>query len=229
MVDAEPQIVRALAINLMALGYQVDTAASGEEALKGAADHKPDAMSLDLGLPGIDGVEVIQGLRGWSSAPIIVLTVREAEADKIEALDAGADAYVTKPFGIGELLARLRAALRRAAPADREQPTVVTDDFVIDLGAKTFTDREGHETRLTPTEWSVVESLVRNESKLVSQLQLLKEVWGPQLRTRDQQSASVHGADPTQTEPDPAHRRYFITEPGMGYRFIRSYSDSDTS
>ena len=220
VVDDEPQIVRALSINLKALGYQVDTAASGEDALQRAAQHRPDALILDLGLPGIDGVEVIDGLRGWSTIPIIVLTVREGEADKIRALDAGADDYVTKPFGMGELLARLRAALRRAAPAEREQPNVTTPHFSIDLVAKTVAGPDDREIRLTPTEWAVVETLVRNEGKLVSQLQLLKEVWGPTYEHETNYLRVFIAQIRRKLEPHPSNPRYFITEPGMGYRFV---------
>ena len=149
VVDDEPQIRRTLAINLRARGYQVDLAASGEEALKVAADLRPDVVVLDLGLPGIDGLQVIHGLRGWTQVPIIVLSVREREADKVAALDAGADDYVTKPFGINELLARLRAAVRRATPTDEQTPVVQTPDFRVDLTAKQVT-RSGREIRLTP-------------------------------------------------------------------------------
>ena len=158
VVDDEPQILRALGINLRARGYDVDLAPDGEHALTLAASHHPDVVVLDLGLPGIDGVEVIRGLRGWSTVPIVVLSVRDGERDKVSALDAGADDYVTKPFGMDELMARLRAALRRATPAD-EEPVVETADFTIDLGAKRV-DRGGVEVRLTPTEWHLVEVLV---------------------------------------------------------------------
>jgi two-component system, OmpR family, KDP operon response regulator KdpE len=181
VVDDEPQIRRTLAINLRARGYQVDLAASGEEALKAAADQQPDVVVLDLGLPGIDGLQVIHGLRGWTQVPIIVLSVREREADKVAALDAGADDYVTKPFGINELLARLRAAVRRATPTDEQVPIVQTPDFRVDLAAKQVI-RDGMEVRLTPTEWQLVELLVRNPGRLVSQRQLLHEVWGPKYR-----------------------------------------------
>src|SRR6516165_97485 len=178
VVDDEPQILRALAINLRARGYEVDLAPDGEQALQLAGHHHPDVVVLDLGLPGIDGVDVIRGLRGWSRVPIVVLSVRDAEPDKVAALDAGADDYVTKPFGMDELMARLRAALRRATPAE-EAPVVETADFSIDLGAKRVL-RDGAEVRLTPTEWHLVEVLVRNPDKIVSQQQLLHEVWGPE-------------------------------------------------
>jgi two-component system KDP operon response regulator KdpE len=222
VVDDEPQIVRALSVNLKALGYEVATAASGEEALGKASQRRPDAVILDLGLPGIDGIEVIEGLRGWTTVPIIVLTVRENESNKIAALDAGADDYVTKPFGMGELLARLRAALRRAAPAAKEQPSVTTRHFTIDLGAKTVLGPDGEEVRLTPTEWGVVEMLVRNQGKLVSQVQLLKEVWGPAYEEETNYLRVFMAQIRHKLEPDPSHPMYFITEPGMGYRFVGS-------
>jgi two-component system KDP operon response regulator KdpE len=219
VVDDEAPILRALATNLRARGYEVDLAATGEEALQVAARHRPDVVILDLGLPGISGVEVIDGLRGWSTVPIIVLSARGAEHDKVAALDAGADDYVTKPFGMDELLARLRAALRRNAPAgDTEVATVTTADFVVDLAAKRVTGGDG-EVRLTPTEWGLVETLVRNAGKLVSQRQLLQDVWGPQYRD-ETNYLRVHMAHiRRKLEPDPSRPRYFVTEPGMGYRF----------
>jgi two-component system KDP operon response regulator KdpE len=217
VVDDEPQILRALSTNLRARGFEVDEARSGEEALELAARHRPDAVVLDLGLPGIDGIEVVHGLRGWTEVPILVLSAREDETSKVAALDAGADDYVTKPFGMEELLARLRAALRRATPA-AEEPTVSTDDFVVDLAAKRVT--RGSETvRLTPTEWQVVEILVRNPGKLVSQRQLLQEVWGPQYRTETNYLRLYLAQIRRKLEPVPSRPRYFLTEPGMGYRF----------
>jgi two-component system KDP operon response regulator KdpE len=217
VVDDEPQIRRALDINLRARGYEVDLVETGEAALESAARHHPDVVVLDLGLPGIGGVEVIEGLRGWSNVPIIVLSVRESEAAKVAALDAGADDYVTKPFGIDELLARLRAALRRAAPGE-EAAVVETPDFTIDLVAKRVT-RDGEEVRLTPTEWHLVEVLVRNEGKLVAQRQLLQEVWGPQYHDETNYLRVFMAQVRRKLEPEPSSPRYFITEPGMGYRF----------
>jgi two-component system KDP operon response regulator KdpE len=219
IVDDEPQILRALAINLKALGYEIEAAQSGEEALQRAASHRPDAVILDLGLPGIDGVEVIRGLRGWSDVPIIVLTVREAERDKIQALDAGADDYVTKPFGMGELLARLRAALRRATRDDAEQPILSTPHFSIDLQAKRVVGVDEEEIRLTPTEWGIVEVLVRNQGKLVTQTKLLQDVWGPQYGEETNYLRVFMAQVRRKLEPEPGAPRYFITEPGMGYRF----------
>ena len=217
VVDDEPQILRALAINLRARGYDVDLAPDGEQALQLAGRHHPDVVVLDLGLPGIDGVEVIRGLRGWTSVPIVVLSVRDAEQDKVAALDAGADDYVTKPFGMDELLARLRAALRRATPAD-EAPIVETPAFTIDLAAKRV-HRDGDEVRLTPTEWHLVEVLVRNPGRLVSQRQLLQEVWGPAYATESHYLRVYLAQLRRKLEREPAHPRHLLTEPGMGYRF----------
>jgi two-component system KDP operon response regulator KdpE len=220
VVDDEPGLLRALAINLRARKYAVDVAASGSEALAVAAQHPPEVVVLDLGLPDIDGVEVIEGLRGWSRAPIIVLSARDAEQDKVVALDAGADDYVTKPFGMDELLARLRASLRRtAAPADT--PVVETVDFTIDLASRQASRRDGEQVRLTPTEWHVIEMLVRNEGKLVSQRQLLQEVWGPNYETETHYLRGYVAQIRRKLEPEPARPRYFLTEPRMGYRFTR--------
>ena len=217
VVDDEPQIRRALGINLRARGYQVDLAEDGEQALSLAASHLPDVVVLDLGLPGIDGVEVIRGLRGWSKVPIVVLSVRDAEGDKGAALDAGADDYVTKPFGMDELLARLRAALRRTAPTD-EVAVIDTPDFSIDLAAKRVT-RDGAEVRLTPTEWEIVDALVRHPGRLVTQRHLLQQVWGPQYE-RETNYLRVHlAAIRKKLEPEPGRPRFFVTEPGIGYRF----------
>jgi len=217
VVDDEPQISRALAVNLKARDYDVDVAPTGEKALDLAARRHPDAVVLDLGLPGISGVEVIKGLRGWTSVPIIVLSVRESEAEKVVALDAGADDYVTKPFGMDELLARLRAALRRAALPE-EEAAVETEHFTVDFSVKRISTPDG-EVRLTPTEWHVVEVLVRNRGKLVSQRQLLREVWGPTYEDQTNYLRVFMAQIRRKLEPDPARPRYFITEPGMGYRF----------
>ncbi len=218
VVDDEPQIRRALTTNLRARGYDVDEAETGEQALELAARSHPDLVVLDLGLPGIDGVEVIHGLRGWTQMPILVLSAREDESAKVAALDAGADDYVTKPFGMDELLARVRAALRRATPAD-EEPMVSTVDFVVDLAAKQVT-RGAETVHLTPTEWAVVEVLVRNPGKLVSQRQLLQDVWGPQYRTETNYLRLYLAQIRRKLEPEPTRPRYFLTEPGMGYRFV---------
>jgi two-component system KDP operon response regulator KdpE len=218
VVDDELPMRRTLDIGLRAGGYDVALAATGEEALEMAAREEPDAVILDLGLPGIDGIQVARGLRGWSAVPIIVLSARGAEAVKVAALDAGADDYVTKPFGMDELLARLRAALRRANPAF-DVTTVRTPDFTIDLVAKTVTVPSG-EVRLTPTEWQIVELLVRHRGRLVSQTQLLRDVWGPEYHDETHYLRVYMSQLRRKLEPDPAHPRYFITEPGMGYRVI---------
>ncbi|MCU1354158.1 MAG: DNA-binding response regulator [Acidimicrobiales bacterium] len=216
-VDDEPPMLRALGVNLRARGYDVDLATTGELALQMASSHPPDAVILDLGLPGISGLEVINGLRGWTDTPIIILSAREAQQDKVAALDAGADDYVTKPFGMDELLARLRAALRRASPAPQD-PVVTTADFVVDLPAKRVTTAAG-DVRLTPTEWDLIEVLVRNAGKLVSGRHLLQSVWGPQYG-EETNDLRVHFAHiRRKLEPDPSRPRYFVTEPGMGYRF----------
>ena len=218
VVDDEPQIRRALATNLKARDYEVEQAATGEEALEVAATTHPDVVILDIGLPGIDGIEVVRGLRGWTEVPIIILSVREGEPDKVAALDAGADDYVTKPFGMDELLARLRAAIRRAAPAG-EEPRVVTDDFVIDLVTKRVTKGDDI-VHLTPTEWGLIEVLARNEGKLVSQRQLLQEVWGPTYEKETNYLRVYMAGLRRKLEPDPSQPKHFITEPGMGYRFL---------
>ena len=217
VVDDEPQLARALAINLRARRYEVDVAGAGAAALALAAERHPDVVILDLGLPDVDGMDVIRGLRGWSEVPIIVLSARQDSADKVEALDLGADDYVTKPFGMDELLARLRAALRRGS-VDDDVPVVSTDAFTVDLGARRVV-RGGQDVRLTPTEWHLLEILVRNTGRLVSQRQLLQEVWGPAYG-RETNYLRVYLAQlRRKLEPDPARPRYLVTEPGMGYRF----------
>jgi two-component system KDP operon response regulator KdpE len=219
VVEDEASMRRALEFNLVARDYVVVTAASGEEALTLAARHHPDVVVLDLGLPGIDGREVILGLRGWSTVPIVVLSARGAEPEKVAALDAGADDYVTKPFGMDELLARLRAALRRGQPATAEDARVETTDFTIDMVAKRVW-REGAEVRLTPTEWHLVEVLVRNRGRLVPQRQLLQEVWGPHYGEETNYLRVFMAQVRRKLERDSSHPRYVLTEPGMGYRFI---------
>jgi two-component system, OmpR family, KDP operon response regulator KdpE len=218
VVDDEPQILRGLRTNLRARGYEVETAADGETALDLAAGRLPDIMILDLGLPGIDGVEVIRGIRAWSAMPIIVLSARDQEPEKVKALDVGADDYVTKPFGMDELLARLRAAERRSAPTP-DQPSVTTEAFVVDLAAKRVQRPGADDVHLTPTEWHLVEILVRNPGKLVSQRQLLQEVWGPRYEDETNYLRVYMAQIRRKLEPDPTHPRFFITEPGMGYRF----------
>jgi two-component system KDP operon response regulator KdpE len=219
VVDDDAQILRALRINLTARGYQVLTATDGAAALRAAADGRPDVVVLDLGLPDLDGREVIAGLRGWTGVPIIVLSARTDAGDKVDALDAGADDYVTKPFGMAELLARLRAAVRRAsaAPAGGD-PVVHAASFTVDLVAKRVR-RDDSDVHLTPTEWGILEQLVRNPGKLVDQRSLLREVWGPGY-ARETNYLRVYLAQlRRKLEPDPARPRHLITEPGMGYRF----------
>jgi two-component system KDP operon response regulator KdpE len=218
VVDDEPGLRRALAINLRAREYDVDVAADAAAALASAARRPPDVVVLDLGLPDMDGTDVIRGLRGWTQAPIIVLSARTNQSDKVDALDAGADDYVTKPFGMDELLARLRAALRRAAPADAA-PVVETDDFTVDLAAMQARAPDGSPIRLTPTEWHLLEVLVRNEGKLVDHRRLLQEVWGPAYGTETNYLRVYMAQLRRKLEPDPSRPRHLITEPGLGYRF----------
>ncbi|GAA1032511.1 MULTISPECIES: response regulator [Amycolatopsis] len=220
VVDDEPQIVRALRINLNARGYKVITAHDGTAALKAVAETKPDVVVLDLGLPDLDGTEVIAGLRGWTTVPIIVLSARGDSADKVQALDAGADDYVTKPFGMDELLARLRAAVRRSSVVgtDGAEAVVDTGSFTIDLAAKKVL-REGREVHLTKTEWGVLELLVRNRGRLVAQKQLLHEVWGPSYETESHYLRVYLAQLRRKLEPEPSRPRHLLTEPGMGYRF----------
>ena len=217
LVDDDRQLVRALQITLSARGYSVVPAANGASALAAASAHPPDVVILDLGLPDLDGVAVVEGLRGWSAAPIIVLSARHEEQAKVRALDAGADDYVTKPFGMDELLARVRAATRRGSPPTASA-VVTTTAFTIDLSARRIT-AQGEDIRLTPTEWHLLEILVRGADRLITQQQLLHQVWGPAYQT-ETNYLRVHLANlRRKLEPDPAHPRYLITEPGIGYRF----------
>jgi two-component system KDP operon response regulator KdpE len=225
VIDDEPSILRALRINLTARNYEVTTASDGASGLAAVARDRPDVLILDMGLPDMDGTEVIHGVRGWSSTPIIVLSVWGAENQKVAALDAGADDYVTKPFGMDELLARLRAAVRRATPAP-DEPVVTTPDFTVDLAAKRVTrrgagtgDGNNADIRLTPTEWQLLEVLVRNAGRLVTQRQLLQEVWGPQYESESNYLRVYIAQLRRKLEPEPARPRYLLTEPGMGYRF----------
>jgi two-component system KDP operon response regulator KdpE len=218
IVDDEPQILRFLKPALEASGYQVLHAASGHEALRLIANSAPDLIVLDLGLPDMDGTEVIHGVRGWTSIPIIVLSAWGQESQKVAALDAGADDYVTKPFGMDELLARLRAAVRRAAPAP-DEPVVSTPDFTVDLAAKQVIRSNGEDVRLTPTEWQLLEILVRNNGRLVTQRQLLREVWGPSYETETNYLRVYLAQLRRKLEPEPSRPKYLLTESGMGYRF----------
>lgn len=219
IVDDEPQILRALRINLSVRGYEVTTAATGAAALRAAAQTRPEVIVLDLGLPDIDGLEVLAGLRGWNDTPVIVLSARSDSAEKVAALDAGADDYVTKPFGMDEFLARLRAAVRRgAASADADEPVVETDSFTVDLAAKKVI-KNGREIHLTPTEWGMLEMLVRNRGKLVGREELLKEVWGPSYAKETHYLRVYLAQLRRKLEDDPSRPRHLLTEAGMGYRF----------
>ena len=220
VIDDEPSILRALRINLTARNYEVSTASDGASGLAAVSRDRPDVLILDLGLPDMDGTDVIHGVRGWTSTPIIVLSVWGQEHQKVAALDAGADDYVTKPFGMDELLARLRAAVRRASPAP-DEPVVKTPDFTVDLAAKRVSrnsDGSG-DVRLTPTEWQLLEILVRNRGRLVTQRQLLQEVWGPAYESESNYLRVYVAQLRRKLEPEPSHPRYLLTEPGMGYRF----------
>ena len=249
VVDDEPQILRALRINLRVRAYDVHVAATGAEALEVAGRYPPDLVILDLGLPDLDGVEVIQGLRGWTKAPIIVLSGRADSVDKVEALDAGADDYITKPFGVEELLARMRAAVRRTGTAE-DLPRIQLGHLVVDLAAKRVTRQapvpaaggpaagepvpggaagggpaQADDIRLTPTEWHLLEVLLRNPGKLLSRNQLLTEVWGPGYADATGNLRLYMAQLRRKLEPDPARPRWLITEPGMGYRYQPSPDD----
>jgi len=218
VIDDEPSILRALRINLSARNYEVSTASDGASGLAAVSRDRPDVLILDLGLPDMDGTDVIHGVRGWTSTPIIVLSVWGQEHQKVAALDAGADDYVTKPFGMDELLARLRAAVRRASPAP-DEPVVTTPDFTVDLAAKRVRRDSDGDVRLTPTEWQLLEILVRNRGRLVTQRQLLQEVWGPAYESESNYLRVYVAQLRRKLEPEPSRPRYILTEPGMGYRF----------
>jgi two-component system KDP operon response regulator KdpE len=217
IVEDEPQLRRALAINLRARHYEVEVVGDGANALAAAAKDLPDIVILDLGLPDIDGVDVVSGLRGWTAVPIVVLSARDSQSEKVAALDAGADDYVTKPFGMDELLARLRASLRRAAPAE-DAPTVEAGDLVIDRRAKRVS-RRGEDVRLTPTEWHLLEVLVRDPGRLIPGRQLLQEVWGPAYGEESNYLRVYMATLRRKLEDKPSTPRHLITEPGLGYRF----------
>jgi two-component system, OmpR family, KDP operon response regulator KdpE len=217
VVDDDPQLLRALRITLRADGHDVVTAADGTTALHEAAAAHPDLVVLDLGLPDLDGTEVLAGLRPWFAGPVLVLSARADSRDKVDALDAGADDYVTKPFDMAELLARLRALLRRGAAAP-DGPVVVTDHFTVDLAAKQVTV-DGVPVRLTPTEWALLAELVRAPGRLVGQRHLLQAVWGPAYEKETNYLRVYLNQLRRKLEPDPGSPRYLRTEPGMGYRF----------
>jgi two-component system, OmpR family, KDP operon response regulator KdpE len=217
VVDDDASLRRTLALNLRARGYAADLAATGEAALRMAASHHPDVVILDLGLPGMDGLDVIAGIRGWSTVPIVVLSGRDTESMKVKALDLGADDYLTKPFGMDELFARIRAATRRAVVPEGD-PVVTTPDFTIDFAAKRVL-RGDEVVRLTPRQWRIVEVLVRNKGRLVTYSELLHDVWGPGYSTETNYLRVFMTHIRQRLEPEPSDPRYFITEPGMGYRF----------
>ncbi|MFT3889517.1 MAG: response regulator transcription factor [Arachnia sp.] len=220
IADDDPQLVRALRITLTAKGYEIVTAADGTLAIQAAIDHQPDLFLLDLGMPGLDGIDVIHGIRGWSEAPILVVSGRAGAADKVEALDAGADDYVTKPFSVTELLARIRALTRRA-PAQESSPVARLGTITIDLAARSAIDTadgQRRPIRLTPTEWQVLDILVRNAGKLVTRQTLLTGIWGSE-HAKDTGYLRLYLSQlRKKLEPEPAAPRYLITEPGMGYR-----------
>ncbi|MFJ9906022.1 response regulator [Streptomyces sp. NPDC101152] len=220
VVEDDPQLVRALVINMRARRYGVDAAPDGATALELAATRRPDVVMLDLGLPDMDGVEVIRALRGWTRVPILVLSARQASEEKVAALDAGADDYITKPFSMDELLARLRAAVRRTEDLALvpEATLVETEGFTVDLSAKKVV-RDGGDVRLTPTEWHLLEILITNPGRLITQKQLLQEVWGVTQANKSNYLRVYMAQLRRKLESDPAHPRYLITEPGMGYRF----------
>lgn len=220
IADDDPQIVRALRITLSAQGYDVVTAADGTQAIAAAIDHRPDIYLLDLGMPALDGIDVIHAIRGWSEAPILVVSGRTGSGDKVDALDAGADDYVTKPFSIDELLARIRALTRRA-PQQEPDPVVELGDVSVDLQARSVTrtaDGRTERIRLTPTEWQLLEILLRNPGRLVTRQTILTTIWGSEHVTDTGYLRLYVSQLRRKLEPDPAHPRYLLTEAGMGYR-----------
>jgi two-component system, OmpR family, KDP operon response regulator KdpE len=219
IADDDPQILRALRITLTARGYDVDTANNGTEALRLAVDKHPDLIVIDLGMPGLTGIEVIEAVRGWSQLPILVVSGRSDSLDKVDALDAGADDYVTKPFAADELLARIRALSRRV-PSGSDEPVVSFADVRVDLSAHSVT-RAGQPVRLTPTEWRLLEVLVRNPDRLVTRETLLTEVWGPQYTTDTGYLRLYMAQLRKKLEEVPGEPAHLLTEAGMGYRFVR--------
>lgn len=223
IADDDPQLLRALRITLTAKGYEVLTAADGSETVSMVADRRPDLLLLDLGMPRLDGVDVIRAIRGWSEMPVLVVSGRAGSSDKVEALDAGADDYVVKPFSIEELLARIRALTRRQPghEAVQEAPAARLGTVAVDLAAHTVVDTAGDEERrirLTPTEWLIMELLIRNAGRLVTRQMLLTRIWGAE-PARDTGYLRLYLAQlRKKLEPDPSHPRYLLTEPGMGYR-----------
>ncbi|GAA4622446.1 MULTISPECIES: response regulator [Cellulomonas] len=217
VVDDEPALARALAVTLRAHRYEATVAHSGATALDAVASWRPDVVVLDLGLPDLDGMDVLRTVRSWSGVPVVVLSARQTSDDKVEALDAGADDYVTKPFGMDELLARIRAAVRRR-PQDETPPVVATSAFTVDLGRHVVTTADGTEVRLTPTEWHMLEVLARHAGKVVGRRELLTELRGPHLDGESHYLRVYMAQLRRKLEPDPAHPRHLLTEPGLGYR-----------
>ncbi len=218
VVEDEPALARALAITFRARRYEVLLAHTGAAALEVAARAHPDLVVLDLGLPDLDGMDVLRALRGWSDVPVVVLSARQASEEKVEALDAGADDYVTKPFDVEELLARLRAATRRKG-GEEAPPVVATASFTVDVGRRQVL-REGVAVRLTPTEWQMLELLARSPGRVVGQRELLHELRGPHLDHETHYLRVYIAQLRRKLEPDPAHPRHLITEPGVGYRLV---------
>jgi two-component system KDP operon response regulator KdpE len=229
VVDDEPQIRRALRTNLTVRGYRVFEAGDGQAALTAVADHHPDIVLLDLGLPRLDGIHVLHGLRGWTDIPVIALTARDREIDKVEALDAGADDYVTKPFGMNEILARLRAQLRRGTVGHTDvRPAVRTEHFTIDLTKGQVTGADGNPIHVTPKEWGIVACLARRPDQLVLQRDLLREVWGPRYGDQGNYLRVFMTQIRKKLEPTPERPRYFVTEPGIGYRLEHTATEVST-
>jgi two-component system KDP operon response regulator KdpE len=218
VVDDDPRLQRTLAIALRAHGHEVVTAGDGRTAVESVLEDAPDVVILDLGLPDLDGTEVLRRLRTGSAVPVIVLSARHESDDKIEALDLGADDYVTKPFGVEELLARVRAALRRGGPQGQHLEPMTTDHFRLDFAERRATVA-GADVRLTPTEWRLLEALCREPGHLVSQQDLLRAVWGPSYGRESNYLRVYANQLRRKLEPDPANPRHLVTEPGLGYRF----------
>jgi two-component system, OmpR family, KDP operon response regulator KdpE len=217
VVDDEPQIRRLLRVSLAAQGYHIVEAGTGEQALTRAATELPDLVILDLGLPDMDGQEVVRRLRDWTAVPIIVLSVRDREKDKVQAFDQGADDYVTKPFGMSELMARMRAALRHRLLAATKDPVFRSGVLVVDLSRR-FVTVQGREIKLTPKQYDLLRVLVANAGKVLTHQQLLRQVWGPGYGEESQYLRVYVGQLRQKIEPDPTRPSYILTEPGVGYR-----------